>query len=85
MKLMVVKDTHERIESILEEDNLAKIQEDYGIPMSVRLERSGPAERMTIGSTTYMALHEDALIAGLRFPIPSSVAELLRWYQVAPT
>lgn len=47
------------IDSILGEDNLTKIQEDFAIPMSIRLEMLGSSERMIVGSMTYMAIHKD--------------------------
>lgn len=45
--------------------------------MSFRLEVPGPSKRMTIGSMTHVTLHEDALGAGLRFPILAIVAQVV--------
>lgn len=36
-------------------------------------------------SVTRMAIHEDTCQVSLRFSIPTIIADLLRWYQVAPT
>lgn len=80
MESIAVKDTPKGIKSILGEDNLAKIQEEYAIPMSVRLEVLGLFERMTIGSATSVALYEDVLKAGLRSLISIITTKLLRWY-----
>lgn len=57
----------------------------YAIPVSAVLELPGPFERMTMGSVTRVALHEDALRAGPRLLLPAIVVEMLRWYQVCPT
>lgn len=76
-RVMVVEDTSEGIVSILDEDNLVKIQKNYAIPIFIMLEVLGPSERMTMGSVTHEALYEDVLIARLRFLIPAIVVELL--------
>lgn len=84
-KSMVVKDTLEVIEFVLGEEDLTSIQEEFSILVLVRLELSGPSERMTMGSMIRMALHEDAFKARLRLPLPAIITKLLRWYQVCPT
>lgn len=40
---MAIKDTLEGIESVLDEDDLMKIQDDFAILMSVRLEVLRPS------------------------------------------
>lgn len=50
---MAIKNTLERIESILGKDNLTKIH--YTIPISVRLEVLGPSKKMIMGSVTRIA------------------------------
>lgn len=45
---MAIEDTSERIESVLDEDDLTKIQ-DFAILVSIKLEVLGPFERMTTG------------------------------------
>lgn len=85
METVAVEDTYKVFKSILGEENLMRIQEEYAIPMSVRLELLGPSMKMTMGSTIRAALHEDLLKIGLRFLLPTIIVELLRWYQVCPT
>lgn len=70
----MVEDTPERIESVLGEDNLTKIQEDYTILVSLRLEVLGPSERMIMGLATRLVLHEDVLETSLRVSILVIVA-----------
>lgn len=64
LKLMVIEGILEGIKSILGEDNLTKIREDFAISLSVRLEVLGPFERMIMRSVNWMAIHEDLLLVG---------------------
>lgn len=72
---MLVEDTPEAIEFILGEEDLTGIQEEYTIPLSIRLKLQGHSKRMTMGSMTHMALHEDVFKARLRLLLSAIIAK----------
>lgn len=82
---MAFKDYPKAFESVLGEEDLAKIREKLNIPVSIRLELPSASERVTMGLTTRVALYEEAFRAGLKLLLLAFVAELLKWYQVCPT
>lgn len=75
---MVVKDPPVAIESILCEEDLVRIQKEFNIMASIRLELLGSFEKVTMGSATRVALYEVVFRARLRLPLPIVIIELLR-------
>lgn len=82
---MAIEDAPQIIMSILNEGDLVRIQEEFKIPMSIRLKLPGPSKRVTTRLTIWVALYKEALRARLRLPLLAVIAELLQWYQVCPT
>lgn len=85
MRSMTIDDTPQIIESMLSEEDLVKIREEYTILVLIGLELSGPSDRITTMLMTQVALYEEAFRVRLRLLLPGIVAKLLWWYQVYPT
>lgn len=73
---MVAEDTSQIIESILNEEDLARIKEEFKISVSIKLELPGPFERIIKGSVTRMALYEEAFWARSWLPLPTIIIVL---------
>lgn len=84
-RLMVAKDTPQIIESTLDEEDLVRICDEFGIPALIELELLGPTKRVIMGATILVALYEEVFKSGLRLLLPAIIAKLLQWYQVCPT
>lgn len=84
MESMAIEDTLHVIESILDEKDLARIQEEFNIPVSIRHMLPSPFKRVVTRLATRVALYEDAFKARLRLPLPTITVELLQWYQMCP-
>lgn len=65
-KSMAARDTFQVIESILDEEYLVRIQEEFNISISIRLELPSPSKRVNTGL--------------MRHSLPIIIIELLRWY-----
>lgn len=57
MESMVVEDTLEVVKSILGEGHLTRIQEEFAILVSIKLEVPGPFERMTMWLAACTKMH----------------------------
>lgn len=77
MGSMVAKDAPHVVESSLSEEDLVLIRKEYSLLDAVKLEFSGPSDRVT-----WVALNKEAFKVTLRLFLPDIMAELLWWYQI---
>lgn len=75
---MAIEDTPDETEFALGEEDLVRIQEEFAIPVSIKLELASPFKRIYIGSVTQVVLHKYELRARLRLSLPTIIAELLK-------
>ena len=66
----------------LKGEDFEGIQREYGIPKDIALEVPHLSGRVTSPQKDRVALYEEAFKAGLRLPVLSVLAKLLRWYQL---
>ncbi|XP_059652126.1 uncharacterized protein LOC132299481 [Cornus florida] len=69
----------------LTSQDLDRIRQTYSIPDSVALRLPSLDDRASSFYPTEICFYESAFIAGLRFPIPLFIRELLRHLNLAPT
>ncbi|KAL2512611.1 Uncharacterized protein Adt_18211 [Abeliophyllum distichum] len=71
--------------SILVEEDLTKMREQYRIPSDVELILPGPNERACFPREGCTALHLNAFVSGMRLPLHPMLRRILRAYALAPT
>ncbi|KAL2490852.1 Uncharacterized protein Adt_26480 [Abeliophyllum distichum] len=71
--------------SILVEEDLTKMREQYRIPSDVQLILPGPNERACFPREGCTALHLNAFVSGMRLPLHPMLRRILRAYVLAPT
>ncbi|KAL2476751.1 Uncharacterized protein Adt_37487 [Abeliophyllum distichum] len=71
--------------SILVEEDLTKMREQYRIPSDVQLILPGPNERACFPREGCTALHLNAFVSGMRLPLHPMLRRILRAYALAPT
>ncbi|KAL2503833.1 Uncharacterized protein Adt_19454 [Abeliophyllum distichum] len=71
--------------SILVEEDLTKMREQYRIPLDVELKLPGPNERACFPREGCTALHLNAFVSGMRLPLHPMLRRILRAYSLAPT
>jgi hypothetical protein len=75
-----------RWRSTLMDQQLERIRRAYHSPSSIILRAPEPDERVSVFTVwDEVALHEESLKAGLRFPIPHEVREVLAYLSLAPS
>ncbi|KAL2492156.1 Uncharacterized protein Adt_27784 [Abeliophyllum distichum] len=73
------------VPSIMVEEDLTRMREQYRIPSNVELILPGPNERACFPREGCTALHLNALVSGLRLPLHPMLRRILRAYSLAPT
>ncbi|KAL2524528.1 Uncharacterized protein Adt_09582 [Abeliophyllum distichum] len=73
------------ISSIMVEEDLTRMREQYRIPSDVELILPGPNERACFPREGCTALHLNAFVSGLRLPLHPMLRRILRAYSLAPT
>ncbi|KAL2470308.1 Uncharacterized protein Adt_38444 [Abeliophyllum distichum] len=73
------------VPSILVEEDLTRMREQYRIPSDVELILPGPNERACFPREGCTALHLNAFVSGLRLPLHPMLRRILRAYSLAPT
>ncbi|KAL2476176.1 Uncharacterized protein Adt_36912 [Abeliophyllum distichum] len=71
--------------SILVEEDLTKMREQYRIPSDVELILPGPNERACFPREGCTALHLNAFVSGMHLPLHPMLRRILRAYALAPT
>ncbi|KAL2466876.1 Uncharacterized protein Adt_21541 [Abeliophyllum distichum] len=71
--------------SILVEEDLTKMREQYRIPSDIELILPGPNERACFPREGCTALHLNAFVSGMRLPLHPMLRRILRAYALAPT
>ncbi|KAL2493453.1 Uncharacterized protein Adt_29081 [Abeliophyllum distichum] len=71
--------------SILVEEDLTKMREQYRISSDVQLILPGPNERACFPREGCTALHLNAFVSGMRLPLHPMLRRILRAYALAPT
>ncbi|KAL2490596.1 Uncharacterized protein Adt_26224 [Abeliophyllum distichum] len=71
--------------SILVEEDLTKMREQYRIPSDVELILPRPNERACFPREGCTALHLNAFVSGMRLPLHPMLRRILRAYALAPT
>ncbi|KAL2539405.1 Uncharacterized protein Adt_00383 [Abeliophyllum distichum] len=73
------------VPSIMVEEDLTRMREQYRIPSDVELMLPGPNERAYFPREGCTALHLNAFVSGLRLPLHPMLRRILRAYSLAPT
>ncbi|KAL2498328.1 Uncharacterized protein Adt_23878 [Abeliophyllum distichum] len=73
------------VPSIMVEEDLTRLREQYKIPSDVELILPGPNERACFPREGCTALHLNAFVSGLRLPLHPMLRRILRAYSLAPT
>ncbi|KAL2527269.1 Plus3 domain-containing protein [Abeliophyllum distichum] len=73
------------VPSIMEEEDLTKLREEYRIPEDIELILPGPNERACFPRRGCTALHLNAFVSGMRLPLHPMFRRILRAYDLAPT
>ncbi|KAL2519183.1 Uncharacterized protein Adt_15430 [Abeliophyllum distichum] len=73
------------VPSIMVEEDLTRLREQYRIPSDVELILPGPNERACFPREGCTALHLNAFVSGLRLPLHPMLRRILRAYSLAPT
>ncbi|KAL2505664.1 Uncharacterized protein Adt_21285 [Abeliophyllum distichum] len=84
-RMEVVRWTALDFPSILVEEDLTKMREQYRIPSDVELILPGPNERACFPREGCTALHLNAFVSGMRLPLHPMLRRILRAYALAPT
>ncbi|KAL2455942.1 Uncharacterized protein Adt_47018 [Abeliophyllum distichum] len=71
--------------SMLVEEDLTKMREQYRIPSDIELILPGPNERACFPREGCTALHLNAFVSGMRLPLHPMLRRILRAYALAPT
>ncbi len=75
----------DRIQSDLVPEDLDRFVARYHLPEACNVTLPGPEERMSHPPPGKVAINEDILRAGFRFPLSDLVVQVLRGLRVAPT
>ncbi|KAL2527107.1 Plus3 domain-containing protein [Abeliophyllum distichum] len=73
------------VPSIMVEEDLTKLREEYRIPSDIDLILPGPNERACFSRRGCTALHLNAFVSGMRLPLHPMLRRILRAYALAPT
>ncbi|KAL2527078.1 Uncharacterized protein Adt_12132 [Abeliophyllum distichum] len=73
------------VPSIMVEEDLTKLREEYRIPEDIELILPGPNERACFPRCGCTALHLNAFVSGMRLPLHPMFRRILRAYDLAPT
>ncbi|KAL2498304.1 Uncharacterized protein Adt_23854 [Abeliophyllum distichum] len=73
------------VPSIMVEEDLTRLREQYKIPSDVELILPGPNERACFPREGCTTLHLNAFVSGLRLPLHPMLRRILRAYFLAPT
>ncbi|KAL2512257.1 Uncharacterized protein Adt_17857 [Abeliophyllum distichum] len=73
------------VPSIMVEEDLTRMREQYRIPSDVELILPGPNERACFPREGCTALHLNAFVSGLRLALHPMLRRILRAYSLAPT
>ncbi|KAL2526823.1 Uncharacterized protein Adt_11877 [Abeliophyllum distichum] len=73
------------VPSIMVEGDLTKLREEYRIPSDIDLILPEPTERACFSRMGCTALHLNAFVSGMRFPLHPMFRRFLRAYDLAPT
>ncbi|KAL2491359.1 Uncharacterized protein Adt_26987 [Abeliophyllum distichum] len=71
--------------SIMKEEDLTRLKEEYRIPEDIELIIPGPNERACFPRRGCTALHLNAFVSGMRLPLHPMFRRILRAYDLAPT
>ena len=70
--------------SDITESEVLWLQDHFQFPVEYEVSVPGPEDRVVNPPDGRLAIYQDALWGGLRFPIPEFVRSLLRFYNVIP-
>ncbi|KAL2518664.1 Uncharacterized protein Adt_14911 [Abeliophyllum distichum] len=73
------------VPSIMVEEDLTRLREEYRIPSDIDLILPGPNERACFPMRGCTALHLNAFVSGMRLPLHPMLRRILRAYDLAPT
>ncbi|KAL2464836.1 Plus3 domain-containing protein [Abeliophyllum distichum] len=73
------------VPSIMVEEDLTKLREEYRIPTDIELILLGPSERACFPRRRCTALHLNVFVSGMRLPLHPMLRRILRAYDLAPT
>ncbi|KAL2518919.1 Uncharacterized protein Adt_15166 [Abeliophyllum distichum] len=73
------------VPSIMAEEDLTKLREEYRIPEDIELILPEPNERACFPRRGYTALHLNAFVSGMRLPLHPMFRRILRAYDLALT
>ncbi|KAL2471726.1 Plus3 domain-containing protein [Abeliophyllum distichum] len=73
------------VPSIMVEEDLMKLREEYRIPSDIDLILPEPTERACFPRKGCTALHLNAFVSGMRLPLHPMFRRILRAYDLAPT
>ncbi|KAL2498792.1 Uncharacterized protein Adt_24342 [Abeliophyllum distichum] len=73
------------VPSIMKEEDLTRLREEYRIPEDIELILPGPNERACFPRLGCTALHLNAFVSGMRLPLHPMFRRILRAYDLAPT
>ncbi|KAL2527197.1 Plus3 domain-containing protein [Abeliophyllum distichum] len=73
------------VPSIMKEEDLTRLREEYRIPEDIELILPGPNERACFSRRGCTALHLNAFVSGMRLPLHPMFRRILRAYDLAPT
>ncbi|KAL2492648.1 Uncharacterized protein Adt_28276 [Abeliophyllum distichum] len=73
------------VPSIMVEEDLTKLREEYRIPSDIDLILPEPTERACFPRKGCTALHLNAFVSGMRLPLHPMFRRILRAYDLAPT
>ncbi|KAL2543258.1 Uncharacterized protein Adt_04236 [Abeliophyllum distichum] len=73
------------VPSIMKEEDLTRLREEYRIPEDIELILPGPNERACFPRRGCTALHLNAFVSGMRLPLHPMFRRILRAYDLAPT
>ncbi|KAL2497748.1 Uncharacterized protein Adt_23298 [Abeliophyllum distichum] len=73
------------VPSIMKEEDLTRLREEYRVPEDIELILPGPNERACFPRRGCTALHLNAFVSGMRLPLHPMFRRILRVYDLAPT
>ncbi|KAL2504490.1 Uncharacterized protein Adt_20111 [Abeliophyllum distichum] len=73
------------VPSIMKEEDLTRLRDEYRIPEDIELILPGPNERACFPRLGCTALHLNAFVSGMRLPLHPMFRRILRAYDLAPT
>ncbi|RZR77988.1 hypothetical protein BHM03_00003208 [Ensete ventricosum] len=82
--LNIMKAGHD-LDTAVTEGSLVAIRERYSIPREYGLHVPQPGQRPYSSDVPGVCISVDALEAGLRFPLHSTIEECLRWWGISPS